>query len=86
MDVIKDLNLFILFSIFVQGVISYNKFCSVACGNQSCSTNQTGTCNGICSAPWTWNGNSCELSTSSGYSLVDKSIEIGGTITPNNTG
>lgn len=71
---------------FIQGVLSYNKFCPVICANQACTTNLTGSCT-ACTSPWTWNTttSTCELYPSSGWGLVDSSADMGGTITPNNT-
>lgn len=70
----------------IEGVLSFNKFCPVMCANQACTTNITGSCTG-CFAPWTWNTttSTCELYATSGYGLVDNSMDMGGSITPDIT-
>lgn len=71
---------------FIQGILTYNKFCPVICSDQACSTNLTGSCTG-CSPPWTWNTttSTCELYSSSGYGFVDNSVDMGGSIGPDIT-
>lgn len=71
----------------VREINSWNKFCSVVCATQSCSSTTYAACSGQCGSPWSWNGtsNACELFATSGWSLVDVSGDIGGGITYNVT-
>ena len=78
-------------AILVSSIIVYsncaNNFCSVFCGNQSCSTWTSNVCTTCFSTEYAKNAttNKCDLTTASGWVEVDKSPDAGGSIGMNYT-
>lgn len=70
----------------VRYVDNWNKFCSVVCNSQKCNSMNYADCDpNQCQSPWTWNTttNICEVLPTSGWALVDTSVDTGaGAITP----
>lgn len=73
--------------IFTLLQFANTKMCSVFCTNQSCATWTSNTCTTCFSPDFTKDPITglCVLTTASGWSLVDMSIDAGGSIASNNT-
>lgn len=73
----------LLMFMLLLGVEGKRKFCSVMCATKGCDNNDENSCNSRCSSNWiaTNGGNSCTPNNANNYYLLDKTANLGGTLT-----